>query len=42
MREAWTGTEPTKLVTYILGTTANGDKTEAINGSILEFLCTKV
>lgn len=42
MRETWTGTEPTKLVTYILGTTANGDKIEAINGSILEYLCTKV
>ena len=42
MRETWTGTEPTKLVTYILGTTANGDKTEAIIGSILEYLCTKV
>ena len=42
MRETWTGTEPTKLVSYILGTTANGDKTEAIIGSILEYLCTKV
>ena len=42
MRETWTGTEPTKLVSYILGTTANGDKTEAIIGSILEYLCTKI
>ena len=42
MRETWTGTEPTKLVSYILGTTANGDKTEAIIGSILEYLCSKV
>lgn len=42
MRETWTGTEPTKLVTYILGTTANGDKTEVIIGSILEYLCTKI
>lgn len=31
-----------EVVTYKLGTTANGDKTEAINGSILEYLCTKV
>ena len=35
-------TEPTKLVTYILDTTANGDKTEVIIGSILEYLCTKI
>ena len=42
MRETWIGTEPTKLVSYILGTTANGDKTEAIIGSILEYLCTKI
>ena len=42
MRETWTGTEPTKLVSYILGTTANGDKTEAIIGSIFEYLCTKI
>ena len=42
MRETWTGTEPTKLVTYIFSTTANGDKTEAIIGSILEYLCTKI
>ena len=42
MRETWTGTEPTKLVSYILGTTANGDKTEAIIGSIVEYLCSKV
>ena len=42
MRETWTGTEPTKLVSYILSTTANGDKTEVIIGSILEYLCTKV
>ena len=42
MRETWTGTEPTKLVSYILGTTANGDKTEAIIGSILEYLYSKV
>ena len=31
-----------EVVTYKLDTTANGDKTEAINGSILEYLCTKV
>lgn len=31
-----------EVVTYKLGTTANGDKTEAINGNILEYLCTKV
>ena len=31
-----------EVVTYKLGTTANGDKTEAIIGSILEYLCTKV
>ena len=42
MRETWTGTEPTKLVSYILSTTANGDKTEVIIGSILEYLCTKI
>lgn len=42
MRETWTGTEPTKLVSYILGTTANSDKTEAIIGSILEYLYTKI
>ena len=42
MRETWTGTEPTKLVSYILSTTANGDKTEVIIGSILEYLCTNV
>ena len=29
-----------EVVTYKLGTTANGDKTEAIIGSILEYLCT--
>ena len=31
-----------EVVTYKLGTTANDDKTEAIIGSILEYLCTKV
>ena len=31
-----------EVVTYKLGTTANGDKTEAIIGSILEYLCTKI
>lgn len=31
-----------EVVTYKLGTIANGDKTEAIIGSILEYLCTKV
>ena len=31
-----------EVVTYKLGTIANGDKTEAIIGSILEYLCTNV
>lgn len=31
-----------EVVTYKLSTIANGDKTEAIIGSILEYLCTKV
>ena len=31
-----------EVVTYKLGTIANGDKTEAIIGSILEYLCTKI
>ena len=42
MREDLNRNGTYEVVTYKLGTIANGDKTEAIIGSILEYLCTKV
>lgn len=42
MREDLNRNGTYEVVTYKLSTIANGDKTEAIIGSILEYLCTKV